>query len=142
MKTPTKVIVMSIPGGQLLTAHNMDKKGLMTLLGRMMNESTENYSAEEFSSELDKLGSSISINVQSETTDIVVRSLAKNLDATLALMEERLYRTIFKEDEFARNVKQQMQDIKQRTTVPRAVASDVVQYGCYMVMSMSKQPRL
>ena len=131
-ETPTNVIILSIPGGQLLTAHNKDKAGLMTLMGRMMNESTENYTAAEFSSELDKLGSSISVNVQSESVDFVVRSLTKNLDATLELLEERLFRTVYKEDEFARNVKQQMQDIKQRTTVPRAVASDVfntVLYG-------------
>src|SRR5690606_18713096 len=78
-----------------------------------------------FTSELDKLGSSIRIGSGTEDTYVTVQSLKKNLDKTLALLEERLFRPKFAADDFERLKKQQLEGIANQSTQPTAIASSV-----------------
>ena len=79
----------------------------------MMNEATEKSSNEELSDRLQKLGSSISFGADNNQTSATVRSLTKNLDATLAILAEKLLEPKFAPDDFARVQAQTLQAIEQ-----------------------------
>lgn len=122
---PTVTIMLNIEGGHRLEANEPGKAGIASLTAAMLNEDTENYTSEEFSNALDMLGSSIRIGSGSEETYVVVQSLKKNLDKTLALMEERLFRPKFAQEDFDRLKKQQLEGIANQATQPTAIASNV-----------------
>ncbi|MCC9167633.1 M16 family metallopeptidase [Pontibacter harenae] len=129
---PTVTLQLSIEGGHRLSATNPGKAGVASLMTSLMNEDTENYTAEEFSNELNKLGSSISIGGGSNEIVVYVNSLTKNLDKTLKLLEERMFRPKFAQDDFDRLKKQQLEGIANQATQPTAIASKVynkVLYG-------------
>lgn len=60
-----------------MQANNLSKVGLAGLFARMMNEDTKNYSAEQFSLELQKLGSSVSVGSSTDAITFNVQSLKK-----------------------------------------------------------------
>ncbi|HEY4650343.1 MAG TPA: insulinase family protein, partial [Pontibacter sp.] len=122
---PTVTMQLTIAGGHRLSANNPGKAGIASLTASLLNEDTENYSSEQFSSELDKLGSSIRIASGTDETYIMVQSLKKNLDKTLALLEERMFRPKFAQDDFDRLKKQQLEGIANQSTQPTAIASGV-----------------
>lgn len=111
------------------------KAGQASLFASMMSEDTKNYTAEQFSDELEKLGSSISINAGGEDITIQVRSLHKNLDATLKLLQERLFNSVFNQDDFDRNKKRMIENIKNANNRPAYVASVVYEKLQYDVNS-------
>lgn len=122
---PSVSISLSIEGGGLLAAKDPSKAGLASIVGRMMNEDTQNYTAEEFSAALQKLGSSISVFGGSDGIGIQITSLTKNLDKTLDLVEERLYRPKFSQEALDRIKRQMMQGFKSAKTQPAVVASTI-----------------
>ncbi len=122
---PTVTMQLSIKGGHRLEANMPNKAGIASLTAGMLNEDTENYTSEQFSNELDKLGSSIRINSGSEETYVTVQSLKKNLDKTLTLLEERLFRPKFTQEDFDRLKKQQLEGIANQATQPTAIANNV-----------------
>ena len=137
---PTVTLSVKIPGGHLLNADDLSKAGLASVFTDMMNDDTKNYTAEQMSKELQKLGSSI--NVFSGTEDITfqVQSQKKNLDATLKLLEERMFNPKFTQDAFNRIQKQNLENFKQAKTQPAAVADDVfakVNYGSNHILGVS-----
>ncbi len=79
-----------------------------------MNEDTKNYSAEQMAVELQKLGSSISVSSDLNGINFSVQSLKKNLDKTLALLEERMFNPTFTDEAFKRLQKQSLESFKQR----------------------------
>ena len=95
---------LRIEGGKLL--ENKKLTGLAEFTADMMNESTINYSSEEISVELQKLGSSISFSADEDGTTMYIESLTKNIDATLSIAEEKLLRPAFKNNDFKRVKKQ------------------------------------
>jgi len=110
-------------GGHLIDPEG--KEGLASLTAAMKNEGTENFTAEEFEKELDKLGSSIGVGGGNETMSISMSSLERNFDATLALLEERLFRSEFTEMDLARLRQQQIESLEANKQEPSAIASDV-----------------
>jgi zinc protease len=78
-----------------------------------MNEGTTNYTKEELSNELAKLGSDISISASGRNTTIRVSSLVKNLDATLLLMLDMMLNPTFDKDDFDRVKNQLIQALEQ-----------------------------
>ncbi|MEJ8801914.1 M16 family metallopeptidase [Pontibacter sp. H249] len=122
---PTVTLQLSIKGGHRLSANDMSKAGVASITAAMLNEDTENYTSEEFTNELNKLGSSVSIYSGSEETYVYVQSLKKNLDKTLALMEERMFKPKFNQDDFDRLKKQQLEGIANTATQPTAIANNV-----------------
>ncbi len=120
---PTVVLTLSFKGGHL--TESKDKAGLANLFSDMMNEDTKNFSAEAMSNELEKLGSSIEFYAGKDAVGVQVRSLSKNLDKTLALLEERILRPNFTEDAFERNQKQTLEGIRNSKTRPANIASEV-----------------
>ncbi|OKL39582.1 M16 family metallopeptidase [Pontibacter flavimaris] len=136
---PTVTLQLSIKGGHRLAANNPAKAGIASLTADMLNEDTQNYTSEQFSNELDKLGSSIRVGSGQDDTYVIVQSLKKNLDKTLALLEERLFRPKFNPDDFERLKKQQLEGIANQATQPTAIASSVYNkllYGNNHIMSI------
>lgn len=123
---PTVTVSISIPGGHLLQANDLSKVGLASLFARMMNEDTKNYTAEQFSNELQKLGSSVSVGSGKDDISFNVQTLKKNLDKTLALLQERMFNPKFSAEAFDRIKRQTMEGFKNMKSQPAAVASDVI----------------
>ena len=122
---PTVTLQLSMKGGHRLSMANPEKAGISDLTADMWNEDTENYTAEEFSNELEMLGSSIRVSGGNDETTVYVQSLKKNLDRTLELMQERMFRPRFNEDDFERLKKQQLEGIANSATQPTAIANQV-----------------
>jgi zinc protease len=129
---PVVTVLLHFKGGRLLENGAINKAGLTSVFADMMEEDTKNYSAEAFSVALDKLGSSISVNASTDGVDVSVRSLRKNLDKTMALLEERILRPQFTEAAFNNIKKRNIEGIKNAMVRPNYVASVVynnVLYG-------------
>ena len=124
-EVPTVTLLFSVKGGHKLEAQNPGKAGIAALTASMLNEASKKYSSEEMSSQLDKLGSSISFNSGTDRMNISVQSLTKNLDATLALLEERMLHPRFDQADFDRLKKQTLEGIANQSTQPAVVASNV-----------------
>ena len=98
---------LRIDGGEILAPSKI--AGLAELTAEMMNESTNKYTSEEISVELQKIGGSIYFSADEEGTTMYIESLAKNIDKTLAIAEEKLFRPAFNKDDFKRVKKQNLE---------------------------------
>jgi zinc protease len=117
----------------------MNKAGTASLLADMLSESTQNYSSEGISEEVEKLGSDISINAGTENITITVSSLTKNLDATLKLVEEKMFRPKFDTADFSRVKKQHLEYIANQATSAQTIANNVyasILYGPNNIFSL------
>ncbi|MDQ2795374.1 MAG: insulinase family protein, partial [Bacteroidota bacterium] len=87
---PAVTMRLTMRGGHRLEQTMPGKAGLAQLTASMLNEGSQKYTGEQFSAELDKLGSNISVNAGDNETTVYVQSLTKNLPATMALLDQRL----------------------------------------------------
>ncbi len=101
-ESPIVTILLTMKGGNIAIA-DINKTGLANLTASMMEEGTQNYTAEQFEAELSKIGSDINIGAGSDAHFIQVTCLKKNLDATLKLFEEKLFRPKFTAEDFKLN---------------------------------------
>ncbi|GAA4744431.1 M16 family metallopeptidase [Flavisolibacter ginsenosidimutans] len=139
---PTVTLSISIPGGHLLEAADVSKAGVASFFARMMNEDTKNFTAEQFGEELQKLGSSISVSSGTNDVTFNVQSLKKNLDKTLALLQERMFNPKFSEETFKRIQRQSLEGFKQMKSQPAAVASAVfakLNYGSNHILAIPEE---
>jgi zinc protease len=116
----------------LLEQNNLSKAGLSNLFAMMMNEDTKGMTSEQMALALDKLGSSINVSSTNDAIVFTVQSLTKNLDKTLALLNERMFQPVFKEETFTRLKRQLTENIKNARSQASAVANvvyDKVNYG-------------
>lgn len=138
---PAVTISITIPGGHLMQATDLSKVGLSNLFARMMNEDTKNYTAEEFSMELQKLASSITVSSGKDEISFNIQTLKKNLDKTIALLQERMFNPTFPTEAFDRIKRQTLEGFKQNKSQPAAVASDVIakiNYGPDNILGMNE----
>jgi len=122
-EVPLVTIQLDFDGGHLL--ESPDKYGVASLTAQMMNEGTENYSAEEFENELDKLGSRISVGSGNDSFTITMQSLLRNVDATMVLLEERLFRPDFTQADLDRLRQQQVESLEAAKEEPSGIAGIV-----------------
>lgn len=122
---PTVAIRLTLNGGHKFDANDPSKSGLAQVTALLLNESTENFTAEEMQEELRKIGSSISVSAGNSSTTISINTLKKNLARTMELVEEKLLRPAFVQADFERIVKQQMESIIASQKDPSAIASQV-----------------
>lgn len=122
---PIVTLSLTIPGGHILQANDTSKIGLARMFGAMMNEDTKNYTGEQMQAELQKIGSSVSISSGFDGITFRVQTLKKNLDKTLALLEERMLNPKFTPEAFSRIQKQSIEGFKQSKSQPAFIASDV-----------------
>ena len=122
---PTVTLFVSFPGGHLAQASSLEKVGLAGMTAAMLNEDTKNFSAEQMSVELQKLGSSVSVSSDLDGMNFTVQTLKKNLKQTLDLLDERMFRPNFTQAAFDRLQKQALEGFKQQKAQPAAIASTV-----------------
>jgi zinc protease len=108
-ETPTTAILLKIPAGHYYEGKN--KAGLVSLLADMLNESTNNRSAEDMSKALQKLGSSVYISAQNHYLTVNIDALTKNIKATMLLVNEKLMQPAFNQAEFNRNKNNAIQGV-------------------------------
>ncbi|MEQ1646678.1 MAG: insulinase family protein, partial [Pyrinomonadaceae bacterium] len=99
-----------IDGGQLLD--DINKVGVANMMARMMTQGTAKKTPQELEEAIDQLGSAINVFASTEDVRISVNTLAKNYDATLALVEEILFEPRWDAKEFdliKQGVKSQIQ---------------------------------
>ena len=131
---------MKVPGGHLMQANDLSKAGLASFFATMMDQDTKVRSAEDFSKELEKLGSSVNVFSGTDGITFQVFTLKKNLDATLALLEERMLSPKFTDEDFSRLKRQRLESFKQTKSQPAAVASNVfniLNYGPNNILGIS-----
>ncbi|WKD49465.1 M16 family metallopeptidase [Microbulbifer spongiae] len=121
-ETPTTSILIKIQGGHF--AEPVDKAGLANLTADLLNESTTARTNEDMSLELQKLGSDVRIYARDEKINILVSSLSKNLDETLALVEEKLVKPAFNDIDFNRLKSQIIQGIQHARKDANALANE------------------
>ncbi|WP_289028817.1 pitrilysin family protein [uncultured Paraglaciecola sp.] len=109
-EVPTTAIRLLIPAGQ--TRETVEKLGLASLTAAMMGEATLQSSAEDLSNQLQKLGSQVTFSAGDQFTTVNIRTLTKNLEATVALAIEKLTQPKFAQDDFLRLQKQQIEGLK------------------------------
>ena len=107
---PIVSLYFSIKGGNI-AMNDQAKTGLAAITAEMMGQASQNYTAEQFEAELQKIGSTIRFNAGDENTNISVTSQTKNLDKTLELLEEKLLRPKFTPEDFKRIQKSTAQSI-------------------------------
>jgi zinc protease len=122
-EVPTVTMLMTIKGGHLLEAKDPFKAGIAQLTAALMNEATQRYTNEQLNTKLEKLGSSVDIRASTEEINVSIESMVKNLDSTLALVEEKLLRPKFAQDDFDRLKKQQIELIGNQSTQPVVIAN-------------------
>ncbi len=137
---PIVNISITIPGGHLAQANDTSKLGLASFAGSMLNEDTKNYTAEQMSVALQKLGSSVSAGNTFDGMRFSMQCLTKNLDKTIALLEERMLNPNFTQDAFNRLQKQAIESFKQAKSQPATIASNVyskINYGADNILGMN-----
>lgn len=116
-----------------------DKAGLAYLTADLMNESTQMHSPEEISDILDALGSSIDVSASTNEVTMNISCLTENIDKTLALAEEILFKPKLSQEDFDRCKKQQLDAIQQQQA-NAAVLADMafmrLLYGPGHIMSV------
>ena len=122
-ETPTTAIRLRIKTGS--SNDPLDKLGLASITSSMLNEATENYSNEELSNILQKLGSSVSVSSGDNYTQLTISSLTENLDKTLQIANEKLRSPKFDAEDFKRVKEQTIEGIKSAAKQPSVVASNV-----------------
>lgn len=139
---PVVTLSITLPGGRLLEARDTSKVGFARMFAMMMNEDTQNYTAEQMQLEMQKLGSSINVSSDIEGITFSMQALKKNLDKALRLLEERMTKPKFTEDAFNRLKKQTLESFKQLKSQPAAIADVVfakINYGAGNVLGIAPQ---
>jgi len=139
---PTVTFSVTIPGGHLASANDLSKAGLASFFADMMSEDTKNYTAEQISVELQKLGSSMGVSSSTDGVTFTVQSLKKNFDKTLTLLQERMFNPKFTQQAYDRIQLQAAQYFKQQKGQPSSIASSVfakVNYGANHILGISEE---
>ena len=122
-EVPTVTMLLTVKGGHYLSAKDLSKAGVAQLTASMLNEATEKYTTEQLNTELEKLGSSVQVYARPEELGVIVESPTKSLDATMALVEEKLFHPRFAAEDFNRLKKQQLESIANQGTQPVVIAT-------------------
>jgi zinc protease len=109
-----------IDGGMLLEDPN--KVGVASLMARMMTQGTAKKTPQELEEAIQQLGASVNVSARTEDVRISVNTLARNYDATLALVEEILFEPRWDAKEFELLKQSTISQIKQQEANPNFIA--------------------
>jgi len=127
---------LRLKGGQLLEDPAMT--GVANLLAETMTQGTATKTPEELETAIDLLGASINVSAGSQSFSISGRTLARNYDRTMALVEEILLEPRFDAAEFDLARQRVRNTLRQRASSPVALAGDVfgrLLYGDHILAS-------
>ncbi len=128
-EVPRTYMLLSVSAGH--RQEDTAQAGIAQLLVAMLDQSTEKHSAASIEEELELLGSSVSISVDDNEIHVFVTSLTRNLDATLALVNEKLFMPKFDQQEFELMKKRQLESIANMPTNAGQMASFVYKRMLY-----------
>jgi zinc protease len=134
-EVPRTYMMLTIAAGH--RQEDTAQAGVANLLVKMLDQSTMSRSAAEIEKEMELLGSDISITVNNDEIQVSISSLTRNIDATLALVEDKLFHPKFDQREFELMKKQQLEAIANMPTQAGAMASFVyakMLYGADNIM--------
>ncbi|MGO2343596.1 M16 family metallopeptidase [Vibrio litoralis] len=128
-ETPTVAIQVSFPAGSRYVPSG--KEGLADLTAAMLQEGTTERTSEQLQQELDKLGSSVSFSAGGYQSSVVITSLTKNLNATLKIADEMLFKPAFNQQDFERVKNQTIQGLIYSHQQPSWLASQATKQVLY-----------
>lgn len=129
-EVPTTTLQITLDVGQ--KDDPLELTGLAVNTAQYMADArTQNSTTEELSNRLAKLGSQFSISAGDTTTNLYVKTLTENLDATMDIVAERLFEPNFNDEDFARLKDQTIEGIKQSRKRPGPVADMVFSQRLY-----------
>lgn len=121
-EVPLVQFEITIDGGQLLEA--ADKQGSASMTARLMNFGTKNKTPQELEDAIKQLGASINFSGGKEGITVRANTLARNYDATLALVEEMLLEPRWDAKEFDLLKQGTVSQIRQMSANPNAIAQE------------------
>ena len=120
-ETPLVYFNMSIDGGR--KRGRTDKPAVPALTADMMLKGTTSKTTAELEDAIKSLGSSISVNIGSESVSISGNTLARNFDKTIALVTEILTTPAFDAEEFELLKIKTVNAIKQANSNPGSISN-------------------
>ena len=122
-ETPTTTVSLRIQSGQ--EKETLNSLGVSALTAAMMDEATLDSTAEDLSNRLSKLGSHVSISAGDKYTTVFIRTLTENLDETVAIAAEKLFKPKFDQADFDRVKANTIQGIRASKKEPSGVATEI-----------------
>jgi len=120
---------LTLKGGHWLDG--IERAGRASLLSSLMLEGTRDRTPVELEQAIDLLGADISISAGAEEFRISANTLARNFEATLALVEEILLEPRWDESEYERLKRELETRLRGREASPTAISAAVYQRLLY-----------
>jgi len=117
---PLVTYSLVINGGH--TLDDISKPGVARFTAQMLNEGTKNKTPEELEEEIQLLGASINVRGGEESITVSVRTLTRNFEKTLALVEEMLLEPRWDEEQFSINKTRTVNNLKRSLADPNYLA--------------------
>ncbi len=121
-EVPLVQFELVIDGGLLL--EDPQKVGVSNLMARMMTQGTSKKTPEQLEEAIEQLGAGINVIAGSEEIRVRVNTLARNYQATLALLEEILLEPRWDAKEFDLLKQSTISQIRQQEANPTAIAQN------------------
>jgi len=121
-EVPLIQLEMNIAGGLLFDSPN--KVGVANLVAKLMNKGTKNKTPQQLEEAIKQIGASININATRSGINVQANALARNYQATMALVSEMLLQPRWDETEFELAKESILSNIKQQQVRPNAVAAN------------------
>ena len=127
---PVAYFELAIEGGRLLD--DMSRPGAANLLARMLMRGTARRTPAQLEDEIKSLGADISISVRDEHFVVSGRTLARNFEKTIDLVEEILLEPRWDVEELALQKAAVISDVQSLKVQPNAIAArafDIATFG-------------
>jgi zinc protease len=109
-----------IKGGHMLD--DISKPGVARYMAQMLNEGTKNKTPEELEEEIQLLGATINVRGGEENITVSVKTLARNFEKTIALVQEMLLEPRWDEEQFSLNKTRTVNNLKRNMADPNYLA--------------------
>ncbi len=137
---PRTYMLLSISAGH--RQEDTAQAGIANLMVKMLDQSTENHTAADIEKQLQLLGSEVSISVNETEVNVFVKSLSRNLDATIALVNEKLFHPKWDAKEFELMKKQQLEGIASMSTSASSMAGFIFSRMVFGADNIMGYPRI
>ncbi len=121
-RTAIPKVIVSLGFDAGYAADALDAPGTQSLMLKMLDEGTATRNATQIAEEQERLGAAISSGGSIDTSSIMLTALSANLAPSLALMADVARNPAFADGEVARVRDQQLAELSQTLSTPRALA--------------------